>query len=411
MKMSNMNTKNVLVSFLALVSVLFVIATVSAADPLATINSVEVDGIDVNDDPAVVTDDTLTVRVEFTSLVNASDITVEVEIEGDKKDVKAETSSFDVESDQRYRKLLKLEIPFDLKDTLSGFVDLNVEVSGDGYKTEDTYTLRVQREAYDASIKSIGVPQVIKAGETFPVDVVLKNLGYNDLDDLYVSASIPALGVERTSFFGDLVALECDDDDTAMDNYGVDVERKCNEDDEDTLNRRLFLQVPYGVESGIYALEVVVENDDTVSSEVLQVVVSNAFSSGNFIVSGDDLLIVNPTNDVVVYRLVPESTSKLSVSVSEDLVAVPAGSSKVVHVEATGDSAGTYTYSVNVFSVDGVLLDSITFSKSVDGTDATSPIVILTVILAIIFIVLLIVLIVLIGKKPEKTEEFGESYY
>jgi preprotein translocase subunit SecG len=409
--MPKMNTKNILVSFMALVSVLFVIASVSAADPLATINSVEVDGINVNDLPALVTDDTLTVRVEFTSLVNASDITVEVEIEGDKYDVEAQTSSFDVEEGQRYRKLLKLEIPFDLKDILSGFVDLNIDISGDGYKTQDTYTLRVQRESYNADIKSIGVPQIIKAGETFPVDIVLKNLGYNDLDDLYISASIPALGIERTGFFGDLVALECDDNDEPVDNYGVDIDRKCNEDDEDTLNRRLFLQVPYGVESGVYALEVSVENDDTTSSEVIQVIVDNAFSSGNFIVSGDNLLIVNPTNDVIVYRLVPESTAALSVSLSEDLVAIPAGSSKMVSVDATGDSAGTYTYSVNVFSVDGALLDSISFSKTVEGKDVTSPIVVLTVILAIIFIVLLIVLIVLMGKKPEKAEEFGESYY
>jgi len=271
--------------------------------------------------------------------------------------------------------------------------------------------LRVQRESFNADIKSVSVPQTIKAGETFPIDIVLKNLGYNDLDDVYVTARISALDIERTVFFGDLVALECDDEDTPMENYGVDIERKCNEDDEDTANGRLFLQIPFGVQSGIYALEVEIENEDTVSSEVVQVVIKNAFSAGNFIVSGNQLLIVNPTNDVVVYRIVPESTSTVSVSVDQSLVAVPAGSSKTVTVDATSNFVGTQTYSVNIFSADGTLIDVISFSTTLEGKDVTSPIVVLTIVLAIIFIVLLVVLIVLIGKKPEKTEEFGESYY
>jgi len=405
-----MNTKKFLVSLFVLVSALFLVTTVSAA-PLATIDLVEVDGLDATTSPAIVVGDTITVRVEFTSLENASDVTVEVEIEGDKKDVEAETRSFDVEAGFRYVKSLRLDVPFDLKDELSGVVTLNVDISGDGFKTENTFTLRLQRESFDADIKSIGVPQTVKAGDTFPVDIVLKNLGYSDLDDLFVSAKISALGIERTAFFGDLVALECDDDDTAVQNYGVDIDRKCNEDDEDTLNRRIFLQVPYGVESGIYALEVEVENDDTTSSEVVQIVISNAFSAGNFIVSGNELLIVNPTNDVVVYRLIPESTSQVSVSLNQNLVAVPAGSSKMVTVDATAQTAGTFTYTVNIFDVSGYLVDSVSLSTTTEGRNATSPIVILTIILAIIFVVLLIVLIVLIGKKPEKSEEFGESYY
>ncbi|MBI1973045.1 hypothetical protein HYS50_03500, partial [Candidatus Woesearchaeota archaeon] len=402
--------KKFLVSFLLAVSVLFLAATVSAAGPLATITNVEVDGVNVNANPAIVVGDSTTIRVDFNSLVNASDITVEVELEGDREDVRAETRAFDVETGLEYSKSVKLNVPFDLKDTLSGPVDLNVEISGSGFRTEATYTLRLQRTPFDASIKAVSVPQTVNAGETFAVDVALKNLGYNDLDDLIVTASIPALGLERTAFFGDLVALECDDNLNASQNYGVDVTRKCDEDDEDTVVGRVFLQLPWDAESGIYALEVTVENDDMTSSRTAQIAVENAFSSGNFIVSGNQLLIVNPTNQVVVYRIVPESTGTVSVSVSESLVAVPAGSSKTVLVTADSNVAGTQTYAVNIFSADGSLLKRTEFTTIGNGGTA-SPIVVLTVILAIIFIVLLVVLIVLIGKKPEKSEEFGESYY
>ena len=407
----NMKAKKLMVSFLMFVSVFILATAVVSAAPLATISSVEVDGVDASDSPALVVGDTVSVRVEFNSLVNASDVTVEAELESDRKDVQAQTKAFDVETGSEYVKTVKLQVPFDLRDELSDVVTLDVEISGDGFKTETSFDLRVQREPFNADIKSVGVPQTINAGDRMPVDIVLKNTGYNDLEDLFVTVGVPALNTERSAFFGDLVALECDEDDTAVENYGVDVDRRCNEDDEDTLNGRIFLEVPFDAESGMYTLEVTVENEDTVSSETVQVEVDNAFSAGNFIVSGNQLLIVNPTNEVVVYRLVPESTSAVSVSVSDSLVAVPAGSSSTVVTDASSNLGGVQTYSVNVFLADGALVDSVSFSKNFEGRDVTSPIVVLTIVLAIIFIVLLVVLIVLIGRKPEKAEEFGESYY
>lgn len=408
-----MMAKKLLVSFLALLSVFYLIATVSAT-PLATgdaFSRVEVDGLNVGSNPAIVVGDSISVRVEFNSLVTAQDVTVEVQFEGNKKDVKAETKPFDVEAGQEYTRTLKLDVPFDLRDVISDSATLTVTVSGQGYKTETDYPLRVQRTPYSANIMSVNVPQTVKAGETFPVDVVLKNIGYNNLNDVFVTAKISALGIERTAFFGDIVSLECDKDTTSLVNYGINVTRKCNEDNQDTVQGRLFLQTPYGVKSGTYALDIQIENEDTVSSQTVQLVINNAFSSGTFIASGNQLLIVNPTNEVVVYRLIPESTSTVSASVSESLVAVPAGSSKTVTVDATSAVSGTQTYAVNIFSADGNLVNTISFSLTGgQGSNVTSPIVVLTVILAIIFIVLLVVLVVLIGKKPEK-EEFGESYY
>lgn len=403
------NTKKLLVSFVMLFSVLFLAVAVNAA-AIGTISNVEVDGLNVNSNPAIVVGDAIDVRVDFNSLVNASDVTVEVKIEGNKKDVEAQTRNFDVETGKEYSRTLKLDVPFDLKDELSGTVDLTVEVSGDGFKTTSVYTLSVQRESFNANILSVSVPQNIKAGENFPVDIVIKNIGYNNLDDLFVTAKISVLGIERTAFFGDLVALECDKSLTSVENYGVDVARKCNEDNSDTLTGRIFLQAPYDAKSGSYALSVSTENEDTMSSKTTQIVIGNDFSSGTFLVSGSQLLVVNPTNEVVVYRLVPASTNGVSVSLSENLIAVPAGSSKAVTVNAVSSAAETQIYSVNVFSADGKLVEVVNFSTTTQGKSISSPVVVLTVILAIIFVILLVVLIVLIGKKPEK-EEFGESYY
>ena len=50
---------------------------------------------------------------------------------------------------------------------------------------------------------SLNTVDTVNAGDLFPVDVVLQNVGYNNLSDMYVIASIPALGISKTAFFGD----------------------------------------------------------------------------------------------------------------------------------------------------------------------------------------------------------------
>ena len=391
-----MNTKQILVSFLAIATVLVFVATASAAqitsDYTVKVNDQAVLPTSANP-VSVVENERITVQVSFTSLVDDTDVTVEARLNGDGENVVEETNVFDVEIGSRYTKTLVLRVPAGLKGQVSDSLELDVRISGKEHKSELTeVALKVQRESYSLQIKSVSVG-TMKAGALVPVDIVVKNVGYNDLDDLYVVVKVPALNLQRTAYFGDLVAIE-----------------DSNDDDTDTVSGRLFIEIPYSAKAGVYALEVEATNGDATSSVVKEVGISNEFSGGNIVVSGDSLLIVNPTNEVLVYRLVPETTSDLSVSLSQSVVAVPAGSSRTVDVTATGSSTGTYNYKVNVFSLNGELLYVVSLTKNVDS-GSSSPIVALTVILAIIFVVLLVVLIVLMGKKPEKSEEFGESYY
>ncbi|MBR9701946.1 hypothetical protein GOV13_03415, partial [Candidatus Pacearchaeota archaeon] len=219
--------KKLMVSFVALMSVLFLVATVSAA----AITAVEVDGVDALVGTAsVVAGETVTIKVWFNAEENASDVRVKAEIEGEKVDVDARTAPFDVEDGLGYKKTLTLKIPYELKDEVSEDIDLNLKVWNGDFRDEATMNLRVQRPSYNAEVKSVTASQTVEAGEAFPVDVVLKNMGYNDLDDLYVTASIPALSVAKTLYFGDLVAMEDDDD------------------DEDTMTGRLYLSIPHNAE-------------------------------------------------------------------------------------------------------------------------------------------------------------------
>jgi hypothetical protein len=272
-------------------------------------------------------------------------------------------------------------------------------------------TLKVQRPSYDASIKSITLPNSISAGQTVPVDFVLKNIGYNNLDDVYVDVSIPELGISQGPMWvGDLVNIKnCSDD--------------C--DNEDTVSGRIYLTIPYGVEAGIYSLKLVVSNDDTESTQTKQIYIQNELSNEVITLTtqanakiGEEvqftILLVNPTDNVKVYSIVTEPLTGVSVSLDQSVVAVSAGSSKTITITAKATAEGAQTFSVNVLSNNKVI-DTVKYSLNVanEKTSATtSSTLILTIVLAVVFLVLLVVLIVLLARKPAKSEEIGsESYY
>jgi len=384
------NQKN-LVSFLAVMSVLLIILSVnvsSATSELATGESIEINGITETggEDISVIAGETLGVQVIFEALENASNVRLKAELEGTKVDSETEVFLGDVEKGMIYKKTLKISVPYELQDEVSEDIALEIKVWNGDFKTEfDEITLRVQRPSYNVGVMSISSGQTAVAGESFPVDVVLKNTGYNRIDDLYLVVKIAALELEAKAYLGDLVELEEDDSD---DKEG------------DTIRARLFLNVPYDARTGIYTLEVEASNKDVVINKAKQIFVENELPK-LVIKSGSDLILLNPTNKLKVYTLVVDGHA----TVSDSTIVVPAGSSRTVDVRA--DSGESFT--VNVFSG-----DKIVGASEFTGTEAkttSSVVAVLTVILAIIFIVLLIVLIVLLTKKPEKEEEFGESYY
>ncbi len=402
---NKMRTRNLWVSLFAIVSVLVLLLSNVQALPITSGITTEVNGVDA-DYASVVAGQTVPIVVSFTAEESDTHVTIKAEIKGDKIDVETETSPFDIEENKTYRKVLSLKIPYELEDELSQDLTLNIEIDGEKYFSDEEYTLRVQRPSYNVGFMSVSFNPVVDAGELFPVSIVLKNIGYNDLDDLYVNVEIPALGVKKTAYFGDIVANEW--------NYSDD-------DDTDTVSGTFYLEVPYEVQPGTYNLEVTATNDDLTLTRVEQIVVENEFYN-NVIVTdfrktvmvGEEaeyeLLIVNPTNKLKVYRIVTESTSDVASSVTESVVAVPAGLSKSVKVIAKANSEGEHEFDVSVFSGEE-LLSTITFNVNAQANTLANPVVVLTIVLAIVFLVLLGVLVVLITKKPKKTEEYEESYY
>lgn len=387
---TKMNTKRTLVSFLLVASVLLLASAVSAA-PIADIGnyhniSVKVDGSDfaANGLSTANAGDTLTIQTQFTYTGTSDDsIKLKATLEGYTNDVTSSTSSFNIEAGQTYTQTLTLTVPSDFaSDSVTGDFPLTIQI---GDEEVSLGTLHVQKPSYDVAIKSVMADSTLAAGTSVPVQVLLKNDGYNDLSDLYLTVGIPELNIQKTVYVGDLVNVQ-----------NVDT----NNDQKNTASATVYLDIPYDAKAGADTLSVIASNDDTKTTATQAVTITNSIPDVAM-KSGNDLVLLNPTNQLKVYTVAYNSNT--------ESVVVPAASSKTVSIDTPTN--GDYKFDVTV-SEGTTVLDTVNFSGSAQSAvELTSPVFVLTVVLAIVFLVLLVVLVVLITKKPQKTEEFGESYY
>ncbi len=344
------------------------------------------------------------VRVTFDADENMSDVRIEVSMEGYRDDVEAKTSRFDIIDGNTYTKLLSLELPRDA-DYLNDEYTLYVEISSKTKRDVVEYDLSLQRDSYTMEILSVDYNTKVSAGDVFPVSVVLKNTGFNRADDNYVVVSIPELGVSTRGYAGDLIPTE-------------DCEDEACDEEEDSVQKTVYLQIPENAVSGVYELEIEAYNKDSKtrvrelisvgesdSTIILAAVKNQDMNAGE--TKTYDLVIVNSADDVKVFNVQSVSGSDLSVSVPS-VVTVGPDASKTVSILVTADDdaeVGTYTFSVDV---DG---KQIVFGANVIGKSVSTSMVALTVILVIIFVVLLAVLIVLLTRKEKQIEEVETSYY
>ncbi len=397
---------------IALVAVLAVLmfGFSSAADVVSNEAVVSVDGIEINHGAhnltlATFAGETVPVRVYFQADSEAKDVKVKVELSSGNYD--SEDSYFvgNVINDSRvYRTgVMNVEFPSNLKDT-SKDLYLRVTILADGLETYfEEYTLSVQRNSYELDVISLDYDSTVSAGQVVPVSVVIKNRGFEDSEDAFVTVTIPELGVYAKGYLGDLAAIEsCDDD--------------C--DNEDSVMKVLSLRIPEGAKEGLYDMVVKVYDGESVTSVTNAIKVDGSVStqiittqSSQDIKAGEtktyDLILVNSGDNVAVYKLSAVSGSELSVSVPS-VITVGAGSSKTVPVtvKASSDAdRGVYSFIVDVNG------EKTTLNANVTGKSLSVSAIALTVVLVIVFVVLLVVLVLLLTKKDKPAEEVETSYY
>ena len=414
-----MKNKAILVSFVAFLAIIFALNTVLAVDNSATyINNgnvqVTINDIVSNGNIAGEVSRTIPVEVRFTATEDMSDVTVRAYIDGYKSEISGTTGFLHIVKGSSYIERFSLTLPSSTDlDNLTEDMSLFVRISAKGEDSffEKEYPIVMQKDSYSLNILSVEAPQNIVSGSVIALDVVLENNGDSNLENVYVKASIPELGAEKTVYFGDIKSQDnCDNNENDCDN-------------EDTVNGKLYLSIPSNAVPGTYNIQLEAYNYDTkvvankkviiggAQTGVLPTITSKAIAVGEE--TSFDIVLVNPNDKMMVYSITPEESKGLIVTIDEPIVALSADSSKTVKVNVKATSSadeGTHLVTVNVNSEDG-LVKQVNFSVNVEKQKASSSVFVLTVILAIIFVVLLIVLIVLLAKKPTEVEETNETSY
>lgn len=404
----------VLASLVAILAVAIVASMVAATSTLdVNIHQIEVDGLDATSNSvAVVAGTRVPVTVDFTANENASDVVVSAWFQGERSETFVENDFADLIDGRDYKLRLSVNVPSDVdpEEELTLFV--RIETDSGNY--EEELTLQGQREADSLEVLLVDFEPNAKPGETVPITVVLKNMGRQEAEDTFVSVKIPELSISRSAYFEDLSPVDvCDSDDGDCDQT-------------DSRERRLFITIPEDAKSGEYEISVRAFNGETETVVAKKLTVLAPRAEGNVLTNpaskqfavgqevSYDLVLVNSGNKIAIYNLAPATSDALSIRLSEPVAIVPAGSSKIVKVYVTANREGTFPFSVEVtsdnFTKEVSYLATVE-GRALSGGSTSSNIVALTIVLAIIFVVLVIILVVLLTRRPEKTEEFGESYY
>ena len=432
---------NIMVVFL--VSLLAISMVSALEDKNLKFGDFEVNGVHLSLDDkgttsqllAVEEGETLSVRVGLVGgSEGAKDIQVEAEIGGyeynDYDSLEDSTHLFDIQPNTAKYVTLSVTLPkkMDKKDYW-----LRVRVlDSNSVSREAVVLLAVEPMRHGVDVKDVSFSPgaSVKAGRSLLVNVLLENYGDKHEKDVKVTVGIPALGVSATEFVDTL----------KMDDFADAVSKKPmnNVDYEDV--PEMFLAIPANAAPGTYKVDVVVKYDDLretlTKSYNIEVVENEMFKKP----SDKLVLMVGPEVQNVAagatakygVALSNEGTSSKAftletaassgtVSVSENLVVLGAGQSKVVYVSfapAANSPVGEQLVSVNIKS-GSEKLETIAFKANVlaplKTADSGSEFSLRNglEIALIVLVVLLVIIFLIVGfsrlRKDDEEEE--QTYY
>ena len=362
---------------------------------------------------SVVAGDTLPVQVEYMVDTNASDVVVEVELSyGHGKSVQVATDSVAALSGVYYKKNVQVRLPSTLETSADG-EQYSLEVrlkDGKGHTlaTQD-YDLLVQRKTDVLEIQKVMMPSVLTAGSPAKMTVVVKNVGSDNQDDVYVKVTSSELGISVEERAGDIKSSD-------------------NGDSEDVATIDLPLRVSNNAVEGSYTFTVEAYNDNadvtstktvTVngvrkaadSTEVVPVVNSLNLNQGK---SGlYELRLLNLGNAAQTYSVAVSGLDGWATyQVNPLSVQLDPEASQLVDLSlSVSDKAlvGEHTFTVKVNS-DGKEVRSLTLTANVTkGGLQVDAMLISVVVLAIVLVVLVVVLVK--SRKTSDESEVEESYY
>jgi len=327
--------------------------------------------------------------------------------------VEAETGEFDVYGNNQYVRTMYLKMPCNVKEIK--IYTLHVEVEADENLkgvTEADIDFDLQRLANELSIKSINVRSPCATScATIYADVVVKNTGNHELNDVYVKATVKELGVSGQAYIDLLVPYREHDEYTSKE-------------------VSIPVQLPLNAQPGTYTLEVKVSSEE--SEDVIQTVqftIQGATPTSTVDVTpnvvnmelsseGDAVYTMTVTNRGTSTQTFTVETTGLegwaTVQMNPQTFSLSPGESRLVSLYVTAKDnvvVGEHLFSAKVRY--GNELKTVNFTANVvedtnKALDVKTILMIVGIVLAVAIIILLIVLLAQKGKTEEKAEE---SYY
>ena len=167
-----------------------ILASFASATQIVGTPDIKVNGIETtigqSNSVAVLAGTTVPITVTFTANANESNVRLNVDFQGINGDVQGQVFVGDIEANEIYTETLNLNIPSNNGDVQSNNLPLVVTIwNGDSSVTETQQTvyLREQRQSYNVEVMSLNTVSNANAGDLVPVNIVLENTGYNELND------------------------------------------------------------------------------------------------------------------------------------------------------------------------------------------------------------------------------------
>ena len=247
MKLPNMKKSAMLLSIALVVLATFAIASVTVQAVDAFIETVEIDGVEVQPfEPNeirlnVERGDTIDVLVRLRGFANNSNVQVEAFISGHEPNSETMSESsdvFDVENGVSYVKRFKLKLPTNVdRDNYK----LRVLVS-DRYGSADVsdFNLKIDTKRHWMQIKDIILrpPFEVIAGRSLLATIQVENQGQQDEEGVKVKVSIPELNTQGTEFINEI------------------------ESEKTTTSEEILLRIPEDAKPGRYKVRVEVTYND-----------------------------------------------------------------------------------------------------------------------------------------------------
>ncbi|MEM3405884.1 MAG: hypothetical protein QW117_02860 [Candidatus Pacearchaeota archaeon] len=385
------------------------LTTFVKADNLdVTINDIVINGLTIQPNDNVVyagfAGSTLPVTVHFTSNVDVSDARIKVWIGGEDE---IKSRKIRIVNGSTYSETLYIKIPSDIEPEEEYKLYVSIETQS-GY-VEEQFNLKLQRESYDIKILDVDIEKTVEAGSLLPINIVIKNTGYEELEDLFVIVTSEELGIEKKVYLYDLQSTDCLED--------------CEDYEQDSIQKTINIKIPDKAKQGIYKITIEVKNKEVTKKITKEIFVYGGRETLSFFVpikskeitineiANYDLIIVNAAKKIAILQLETKKDENLEVDSEESVIVIPPETSKTIKFNVKAKEEGKYSFVVNIKENENVIKSVEFNANAIKGKRSIDNITMLTIILAIIFVILLIVLIVLLTKKPLIKENLEESYY